>query len=134
MVHSGPDGVTGVGAAGGKVYNFGAAAFAAPPPGAVIGKVVVARTIVIPVGFAGARGHVATPPATDWVLDVTRNGRALAPSPWPPTARWPLVTTAGGAVPLAAGDVIRFVANPREDPAETALAGFAVTIVADIVP
>ncbi|MGI3212709.1 hypothetical protein ACROSR_16535, partial [Roseovarius tibetensis] len=132
MVHSGPDGVTGVAAAGGGIYDFGAVAFAAPPPGAVIGKVVLPRAIVIPADFAGARGDVDTPPAADWVLDVTRNGLSIGTVTVATDGALAFATVAGAAVPIAPGDVIRFVADPRDTPAETAIAGFAVTIAAEV--
>ncbi len=132
MIHSGPGGVTGVGAAGGGIYDFGAVAFAAPPPGAVIGKVVLPRAIVIPADFAGARGHVDTPPAADWVVDATRNGLSIGTITVATDGALAFATVAGAAVPIAPGDVIRFAADPRDDPAETAIAGFAVTIAAEV--
>jgi hypothetical protein len=132
MIHSGPGGVTGVGAAGGGVYDFGAVAFAAPPPRAVIGKLVIPRAIVIPAGFAGARGHVDTPPAADWGVDVTRNGLSIGTITVATTGALVFATIAGAVVPVAPGDVIRFVADPRGAPAETAIAGFSVTIAAEV--
>jgi hypothetical protein len=132
MVHSGPDGVTRLGAAGGGVYDFGAVAFTAPPPGAVIGKVVLPRAIIIPADFAGARGDVDTPPVANWVVDVTRNGLSIGTVTVATDGALAFATVAGAAVPIAPGDVIRFVADPRDSPAETAIAGFAVTIAAEV--
>ncbi|MEI4235239.1 hypothetical protein [Roseovarius sp. D22-M7] len=132
MVYAGPDGVTGLGAVGGGVYDFGAVTFAAPPPGAVIGKLVVPRAIVIPADFAGARGDVDTAPAADWILDVSRNGLSIGTITVATDGALAFATVAGAAVPIAPGDVIRFVADPRDSPAETAIAGFAVTIAAEV--
>lgn len=132
MVYSGPDGVTGLSPTGGGVYDFGAVAFAAPPPGAVIGKVVLPRAIVIPADFVGARGDVDTPPAADWVLDVTRNGLSIGTVTVATDGTLAFATAAGAAVPIAPGDVIRFIADPRDSPAETAIAGVAVTIAAEV--
>ena len=109
MIHSGPDGVAGVGAAGGGVYDFGMVAFAAPPPGAVIGKVVIPRAIVIPADFTGARGDVDTPPVADWSIDVTRNGLSIGTITASTTGAFTFATIANSAVPIAPGDVLRFV-------------------------
>ena len=132
MIHSGPDGVAGVGAAGGGAYDFGMVAFAAPPPGAVIGKVVIPRAIVIPAGFAGARGDVDTPPAADWTVDVTRNGLSIGTVTVSTTGAFAFATIANSAVPIAPGDVLRFVADPRDDPPEASIAGIAVTLIAEL--
>ena len=132
MIHSGPDGIAGVGASGGGVYDFGLVAFQAPPPGAVIGKVVIPRAIVIPAYFAGARGDVDTPPAADWSIDVTRNGLSIGTITVSTTGTITFATIAGSAVPVAPGDVLRFVADARDDPPEASIAGVAVTLIAEL--
>ena len=132
MIHSGPDGVAGVGAAGGGVYDFGMVAFQAPPPGTVIGKVVIPRAIILPADFTGAHGDVDTPPAADWSIDVTRNGLSIGTITVPTTGAFTFATIANSAVPIAPGDVLRFVADPRDDPPEASIAGIAVTLTAEL--
>ena len=132
MVHSGPGGVSGVGAAGGGVYDFGFMAFTAPPPGAVMGKVVIPRALTIPADFAGAHGDVDAPPAADWTVGVTRNGAGIGTITVSTSGAIAFATTGNAPVPVAPGDVIRFVADPDDDPPESAVAGVAVTIAAEL--
>jgi len=132
MIHSGPDGIAGVGASGGGVYDFGLVAFQAPPPGAVIGKVVIPRAIILPADFTGARGDVDTPPAADWSIDVTRNGLSIGSITVSTTGAFAFATIANSAVPIAPGDVLRFVADPRDDPPEASIAGVSVTLAAEL--
>ena len=133
MVHSGPGGVSGVGAAGnGGVYDFGLVAFTAPPPGAVMGKVVIPRALTIPADFAGAHGDMDAPPAADWTVGVTRNGAGIGTITVSTSGAIAFATTGNAPVPVAPGDVIRFIADPDDDPPESAVAGVAVTIAAEL--
>ncbi len=115
------------------VYDFGLVQVATPAPGAVMGKVVIPRALILPADFAGSAGHVdVAPDAPLWTLSVTRNAVEIG---------WVTITdagvvgfaTLGGApVTVAPGDVIRFLADAFEAPAEASIAGIALTIAAEL--
>jgi hypothetical protein len=65
-------------------------------------------------------------------VDVTRNGLSIGTITVATDGALTFATVAGAAVPIAPGDVLRFVADPRDTPAETAIAGVAVTIAAEV--
>lgn len=115
------------------VYDFGMLQTAVPSPGAVMGKVVLPRALTIPANFAGSRGHVDTPPtAASWVASVTKNGSAIGTVTINSGGGFIFATTGGAAVTIAAGDVIRFLADSTSAPAEAAIAGIAITIAAEV--
>lgn len=115
------------------VYDFGMLQTAVPTPGAVMGKVVLPRALTIPANFAGSRGHVDTPPtAAGWIASVTRNGTAIGTVTINSGGGFTFATTGGAPVTTAAGDVIRFLADPTTAPAEAAISGIAITLAAEV--
>lgn len=115
------------------VYDFGMLQTSVPTPGAVMGKVVLPRALTLPANFTGSRGHVDTPPtAAAWVVSVTRNGAAIGSVTINSGGGFSYATTGGAEVVTAAGDVIRFLADPTTTPAEAAIAGIGLTLVGEL--
>ncbi len=115
------------------VYDFGMLQTATPAPGAVMGKVVIPRALILPADLSGAAGHADTPPdAALWTLSVTRNSVEIGSVTISDAGVFGFVTSGGAPVSLAPGDVIRFVADPVDAPAEASIAGIALTLVAEL--
>ena len=97
-----------------------------------MGKVVIPRALTIPADFAGAHGDMDAPPAADWTVGVTHNGAGIGTITVSTSGAIAFATTGNAPVPVAPGDVIRFIADPDDDPPESAVAGVAVTLVAEL--
>jgi hypothetical protein len=121
-----PDGLFRVGP-GAPVYDFGMVAGTAPGAGEVLGKVVIPRPLLIPPDLAGSAVHVDTAPEADFAIALTRNGAAVASITVHADASATLATSGNAPVPIAAGDVIRFLAPATPD---ASIAGIALTIAA----
>ena len=125
-VYATGDGVHAVGAGrGGGVYDFGMLADASPAGGAVMGKVVLPRAVVLPADLAGARAHVDTPPETPFEIALRRDADTVATLTVAPDGSVACATAAGAPGASAPGQVVRFVAPAVADPA---IAGIAVTL------
>lgn len=118
-------GVLLVGSAGGGVYDFGMVAAATPTASEVLAKVVVPRAITLAADLAGSYGHVDTPPAAGFVIDVQKNATSIGTITIATDGSFSFATTGAAAVMVAAGDVIRFQAPAAVD---AAIAGIAVTL------
>jgi len=115
------------------IYDFGMTHMDTPAPGTLAGKVAIARAISIPADFANAVGNAEVPPATaGWGLDVTHNGSLIGTIQIGTAGAFSFSTQNGAPISVAAGDILRFVANAGNDPAEASLAGIAITIAAEI--
>jgi hypothetical protein len=111
-----------------RPYDFGFAKAETPDVDEVLGKVVIPRAMSLPDDFAGARGHIDTNPTATFDIDVTKNGSSVGTISID-TGGVFTFTTSGGAVSLAAGDVIRFVAP---NPADATAAGISATLVGSL--
>ena len=115
------------------VYDFGMLQAATPTPGAVMGKVVMPRALILPSDFAGSVGHVDTPPdAALWTFSVTRNAVEIGWVTISDAGAFGFATLGGAPVTVAPGDVIRFLADPADAPAEVSIAGIALTLAAEL--
>jgi hypothetical protein len=112
---------------GAPVYDFGMVANETPEAGAVMGKVVMSRALVIPAALAGSVAHAETPPDDAFVIAVTRNGTAIGSVTLNPDASVGLSTAGGAPIMIAPGDIIRFLAPAVADPS---IAGISLTIAA----
>ena len=92
-----------------------------------MGKVVLPRAVVLPADFAGAAGHVDTPPDDPFVIDVTGDAVSIGTITVSDAGAFTFATTSNEAKALAAGAVVRFVAP---DPADPSIAGLALTLLA----
>jgi hypothetical protein len=129
LVYSSGTGVTQVGAAIADAYDFGMVAFETPASSAVMGKVVIPRSVTLPADFAGARGDVDTNPDASFEITVTRNGTTVGTITISTAGGFTFATSGGAAVALVAGDVVRFVAPGTAD---IAIEGIAVTLVGSL--
>jgi hypothetical protein len=112
---------------GAPVYDFGMVAGTAPGANEVLGKVVIPRPLLIPADLAGSAIHVDTAPDADFVINMTRNGTAVASITVHDDASANLATSANAPVTIAAGDVIRFLAPASPD---ASISGISLTIAA----
>lgn len=112
---------------GAPVYDFGMVANETPEAGAVLGKVVMTRALVIPASLAGSLAHAETPPDDAFVIAITRNGTAVGSVTINPDASVDLSTAGGAPVTITPGDVIRFLAPAVAD---ASIAGISLTIAA----
>jgi len=85
------------------------------------------RSGTLPADLADAAGHVDTPPDTPFAIDLTVDAVSIGTITISDAGTFTFATTSHEAKALAAGAVVRFVAP---DPADSSIAGIAVTLVA----
>jgi hypothetical protein len=112
---------------GAPVYDFGMVANDTPAAGAVLGKVVMTRALVIPALLAGSLAHADTPPDDPYEITLTRNGTAVGSVTINPDASVDLSTAGSAPVTITPGDIIRFLAPAVAD---ASIAGLSLTIAA----
>ena len=112
---------------GAPVYDFGMAANENPAAGALLGKVVMPRTLVIPALLAGSLAHAETPPDDAFVIAITRNGTLVGSVTINPDASVDLSTSGSAPITITSGDIIRFLAPAVAD---ASIAGISLTIAA----
>ncbi|WBQ12891.1 hypothetical protein L2D00_13700 [Hyphomonadaceae bacterium BL14] len=116
---------------GAPVYDFGMVANETPAAGAVLGKVVMPRALVIPASLAGSVAHADTLPDDAFEITLTRNGTAVGSVTINPDASVDLSTAGGAPVTITPGDIIRFLAPAAAD---ASIAGISLTIAARRIP
>ncbi|MGY6570116.1 MAG: hypothetical protein ACXIVE_14070 [Salinarimonas sp.] len=112
---------------GAPVYDFGMVANETPEAGAVLGKVIMTRALLIPAELAGSFAHVETPPDDAFVIAITRNGTLVGTVTIKPDASVDLSTSGSAPITITPGDIIRFVAPAVTD---ASIAGISLTIAA----
>ena len=130
LIHVGGNAVTRVGARPEEAWDFGMTAFATPEASAVLGKVVVPRAVLLPINFAGARGHVDVAPTAAFEIALTRNGAPAGTITIDATGAFAFATAGGVALSLVPGDVLRFVAPATAD---AAISGISVTLTGSLI-
>jgi hypothetical protein len=108
-------------------YDFGFAKAGTPTSDETMGKVVVARDIIIPADFAGAAGHVDVPPDDPFAIHVIVDAARIGTIAIDDDGSFTFATLANEAKEIGAGSVVRFVAP---DPADSSIESIAVTILA----
>lgn len=116
---------------GAPVYDFGMVANETPAAGAVLGKVVMTRALVIPASLAGSLAHADTPPDDAFEITLTRNGTAVGSVTINPDASVDLSTAGGAPVTITPGDIVRFLTPAVAD---ASIAGISLTIAARRIP
>lgn len=119
--------IAGAGGGQGGPYDFGFAKAGTPGAEEVIGKVMLRRAITLPADLAGAFGHVDTPPDAPFAIDLTVDAVSIGTTTISDAGTFTFATADNEPKTVAAGAVVRFVAP---DPADPAIAGIAVTLVA----
>jgi hypothetical protein len=103
----------------------------APTTDEVLGRHITTDAFTIPANFAGTKVAVQVPPTADFTITVTRQVNATGVFTTIGTivihndGSFTLATTGGTAIPVAANDVIKFVAQHTTDPA---ILGGAITL------
>lgn len=99
-------------------------------PGAqgTMGVHSVATACTIPIDFDGATGDVITNPASDFAIDVKKNGTSVGTITIDSSGTYTFETSGGGTVALAFGDRLSFHGPSSVGTA----ADFGVSILADL--
>ena len=112
----------------GLAWDFGFNMPGGPPiVDELLGKVMIARDIVVAADMAGSLGHIDTDPTAAFAVDVRDDGVSIGTISISTGGVFTFTTAGNTAKAVAAGSVIRFVAP---DPADATAAGLAVTIAA----
>lgn len=112
----------------GLAWDFGFNMPGGPPlVDELLGKVMIARDIVVAADMTGSLGHIDTNPTATFVVDVRDDGLSIGTISISTGGVFTFTTVDNTAKAVAAGSVIRFVAP---DPVDATAAGIAVTIAA----
>lgn len=99
-----------------RYYRFGGFAVAPPTSSEILTDHVVTDDFMLPADMLGAVASVGTPPASDWVLDVQRNGESIGSVAIARAGFASFVTVNRQPVSVEAGDVISCIAPAAVDP------------------
>lgn len=115
----------------GTIYDFGATFETAPDAGAIFGRVLIGRDILIPPDFSGSFGAVDTNPGASYDIDVQDDGASIGTITVSTGGSFTFSTTSGTLKQIASGSVITFVASSGS-PTETTIAGLSIIIRATV--
>lgn len=99
-----------------------------PGAQAWMGGVEFKRSVTFPANFTGSGGSVVTSPASDFEIDVQKNGAAAGTITIASTGVFTFVTVGGAAIAVADGDTFDFYG----DDAVGVAANFKATLVGDL--
>jgi hypothetical protein len=90
-------------------YDFGFAKAGTPEAAEVVGKVMIARDIIIPADFEGSAGHVDVKPDDPFAIDVTVDAVSIGTITIDDEGDFTFETVANEAKEIGVGSVVRFV-------------------------
>jgi hypothetical protein len=98
-----------------RPYDFGFVFGETPDADAVVGRVMIPRSMTLPANFAGSVGYVGTNPTATFDVDVKDDGSSIGTISISDSGVFTFTTTSGTAKTVAAGSRIEFVAPGTPD-------------------